>query len=178
MYVLNTKWINKYLDYHRLQNQYRIDAKVWITIMPAPSQYFVRPRTWRIIWNYLCEVGLFAVIYRIKSRLAESGRNEKYLSIGIGTIREQMENGKFKVGEPVVFVAYNHPKCVSSLCLEEALLFKWDHELPKQEEAIRWFSAPKNWDTPSMLTELAGWSFYSGAPPWISTVYAQTLLQP
>lgn len=45
MCVLNAKWVDKYLGYSRLPHQYRIDVRVWITIMPLPEQYFVRPKT-------------------------------------------------------------------------------------------------------------------------------------
>lgn len=73
----------------------------------------------------------------------------------MGTVREQLIDGALQIGEQVVFIVYNHPRCVSSVCLEADLLFKWNGDLAKEDKIIKWFFAPKEWPRLYLLTKLA-----------------------
>ena len=157
--LINNNWQSGYLDYAKYyEKQARIQVLSWYLLGKVEGQYISYPRDWRIIWNYFCSVGLRGLLLKLKSRLLEKGRNEKYYSIGIGKISEESTN--FKVGETVLFFAYNHPKCASSLVLDEDFIIKQD-AVETSEKQIQFFDLSKNTDSKD-LSKYGGWSEFSG----------------
>lgn len=117
------RWSDGFLDYHRLPGEYRVRTIAVLNLSTIDGLYFVRPRSLGLIWNYLVEFGLSGVLRRARSRFAEAGRNDKYLSCGIGEIVEAPTlNPDLPVGSHVLFIAPSHPPCAERLCLPRALL--------------------------------------------------------
>src|SRR5437870_2893142 len=114
MLVLNNAWKDNHLDFAvQNPNEVRINVHVWMLVSPVAAQYITYTRDWRIVWNYLWEVGPRTVIHKIMSRTGERRRNAKYVAVGLGQVNELATgNYTFKAGDWVTFFAYNHPKCV------------------------------------------------------------------
>ncbi len=65
MYILGKKWRNGYLDYHCGEGQTRIQTIAWMVVAPVLELYFDRPRSIRMIWEYVKEIGLATTIRKI-----------------------------------------------------------------------------------------------------------------
>jgi len=116
------KWVGSSLDYHREAREYRIRVLAFANLERLTNLYFVRPRSARLLWNYLSQVGPVDVWRKVASRLQERFRNEKYVSLGWGEILESPAGGRHDLGERVLFVAPGLPACVERVVLPEALI--------------------------------------------------------
>lgn len=105
----DNSWQNGFLDYHRSSRELRIKVFLLKNVQPMQDLYFVRPRSLRMAWNYLFEVGPGDVFRKAMSRTAERIRNEKFVSCGLGRILETCDAERFPVNQTVVFVATCHP---------------------------------------------------------------------
>jgi hypothetical protein len=164
MRVLNDeKWQGGFLDYYRSDREYRVQVLAWKNLDKIDDMYFIRPNSLRLIWNYLHKVGPVAVMQKILSRKSEKLRNEKYISCGIGEVVQCPVSGKFTVGDLVVFVAPNHPKCVERVVLPEELLEGLDSErLPfERKESILYVPISEEGHTRHWKT-IRGWNIHSG----------------
>lgn len=150
------------MDYHKGENELRIDVRAWLVVKKIDDQYFVRSKDWRMVINYLKQIGLKAVVRKIISRSKESGRNEKYFSIGIGVVNENDSSKNFKVDSTVFFAAYNHPRCVDRLTIDRRFAVELSPDLPAfaQNEIV--FFENSNLTLPENLSHAAGWSPLSG----------------
>lgn len=159
--LINNKWESSYLDYAKTSsNQARIQVSHWYLLAKVEGQYISYPADWRIIWNYLFSVGFRGLFLKLKSRLLEKGRNEKFLSVGYGKVIERSEN--FAENDKVFFLAYNHPKCVSNLVLDEDFLVRSSSQnLTSESSAIKFFDFSKSSDFDT-LKKYSGWSEFSG----------------
>jgi predicted dehydrogenase len=119
---LRRKWVDSTLDYHREPGDYRIRVRACANVDPLTDLYFVRPRSARLIWNYLSQVGPVGVWRKVASRLQERFRNEKYISFGYGEVLEAPEGGRHALGDLVAFVAPGMPACVERLVLADHLV--------------------------------------------------------
>ena len=88
--------------------------------------YHVRPKSVRLLLNYLPVVGPGGLFRKTWSRLREEYRNEKYTSCGMGEIIEAPSKGRFKKGDKVLFVAPVHPALTERIVLPDLLIFKTD----------------------------------------------------
>jgi len=168
MYLLTGElWRDGFLDYHRGIGEYRIDVRFYATLIPIQGLYFVPAKDWRVLWNYINEVGVNQVFRKIRSRRHERIRNEKFLAFGIGYICERDAEAPLDIGQLVLFVAPCHPRCVERLVLP-ALLLK-----PTTSSAVAHFSklgdgcighldASHLSELVNECRELAGWSPFSG----------------
>lgn len=162
-----------YLDYHRAEDECRVAVSAMLNLQPLAGTAFVRQRSARLLLNYLRELGPVGVARKVRSRLAEAGRNDKWLSCGIGTIVEAPESGRFSTGQRVVFIAPAHPRFAERLCLPVALL--------RPTKAAAPSGAPVHMEAASALDpefeQLAGWTPWSGSPlPAVPLDQAQHLL--
>jgi predicted dehydrogenase len=156
-------WADGYLDYARGEGEVRVQVRAVLNLESLDDVYLVRARSVRMLWNYLREVGPRAVWLRVRSRMAEAGRNEKYVSCGVGTVVEAPAGGP-PVGSEVVFLAPSHPSCAERLVLPPELTAPAaGDEAPARPGVVlrldgstgargRWWS------------ELRGWSAESGTP--------------
>ena len=89
MFVLTGgNWTDGYLDEHRESGTCRVQVSAWLRLRRIDDLYFVPDRDWRRVSNYVREIGTREVWRKIRSRLAERGRNEKVLAVGAGRIIE------------------------------------------------------------------------------------------
>lgn len=89
------KWKGGFLDYHRTNQEYRIQVLAWKNLEKLENVYHTRQKSLRLLMNYFPVVGLEGLITKTWSRLREARRNEKYISCGIGRIMECGEHGNF-----------------------------------------------------------------------------------
>jgi len=162
--LTNGEWWDGFLDYHRGPEDYRIKVLVCLTAATVEELYFVRSRSARLVWNYLREIGFRDVWRKIISRRDERLRNEKFLSVGVGSVQESGTSSKLCEGDRVMFIAPTHPKCVERLVLPADLVRPIDLVLPVevQNEAIIHSECSRA--LLGSLEKLKGWSAFSGNP--------------
>ncbi len=120
--LIEDRWQDHFLDETLTPGRVRIQVYLWKNLERLEGLYFVRPRQVSLIWNYWKEVGWKNVLRKIRSRLGERYRNEKYFSLGLGQVLEVGEKGKFRPGDWVCFIAPSHPRCMERVVLPEALV--------------------------------------------------------
>lgn len=164
--LLDGNWREGPLDYFRAPHDYRLRPLLWRNVVAVEDIYFVRPRSWRLVFNYLREIGPREVARKVRSRTQERHRNEKWLSCGLGLVLEGPAAGRFPSGQLLSFVAPNHPACVERIVLPDALLAPgddvWQDELDEGEILYEPLSEER--EDPQELAELAGWSPHAGTP--------------
>jgi predicted dehydrogenase len=174
--LLGEHWKDGYLDYACGPESLRIKPLRWLCVDEVRSQYFELPRSFRLVWNYVREVGIGATLRKIRSRSAEAAhRNKKLLSVGAGVVVEVGANvSAHSEGDVVGFVATNHPECVERVVVHESLVRPV--ETLKNGGELRWLGlgnvATKHAEK---LIQLGGWSDLSGnALPENKDEYLQT----
>lgn len=148
------EWRDGFLDAHRGEGEYRVQVLAWRNLERLTDMYAVVPRSPRLVWNYLREVGPAAVARKVVSRSAERFRNEKFVSVGVGRVLEAGD-GRFAAGDAVCFLAPCHPACAERVVLPGALLAPWEggageagvvlHLPPAPPPAERWWRALRGW---------------------------------
>lgn len=123
------EWRDGYLDPYRAPGEARVQVLAVMNLERLRSVYVERRRSVRMVWNYLREVGPRAVLLRVRSRSGEAGRNEKYVSCGLGRVIEGPADGP-AAGSLVWFVAPAHPSAAERLVLPPALLAPADDPGP------------------------------------------------
>ena len=168
MYILSGgKWRDQYLDYHLAPGSLRIEVAAWLNLAEAKGIYFERKFNLRMLGEYIRELGWRAVYHKIRSRLAESGRNQKFYSIGVGRLLEVRDGKDFNVGDYLVFIAPLHPQVVERVVLPAQLVRQIDETLYLQYahiDGIQHFTMPEG-ESELLLPELVGWHQESGFQP-------------
>ena len=118
---LGNAWRGGVLDAHRCEHEIRIQVVAWKNFEALQSLYFIRPRSVRMVWNYVHTIGIRQLVLKILSRFQEALRNEKYVSCGLGRVIETGRAAHFTEGEWVAFLAPNHPPCLERVVLPEEL---------------------------------------------------------
>lgn len=162
--LVGGQWSDGFLDYHRRPEDCRIKVLACLTVASVEELYFVRSRSARLLWNYLREIGLRDVCRKIVSRHDERFRNEKFLSVGVGSVQESGTSSKLCGGAPVLFIAPAHPKCVERLVLPADLVHSIDLVLPVEVQNGAVVHSECSIAIPRCLEELKGWSVFSGSP--------------
>jgi predicted dehydrogenase len=160
--LLNGRWRAGHLDYARGEDEYRIAVAAWSCLMRIDDKYFVRSPSLRGLLAYVGEIGPRNVALKVRSRLGERGRNEKFVACGVGTVSEAPAGGRLAPGSPVAFLAPDHPAAVERIVLPEALLAPWDRALPSGA-GRDWIGLFPARDDPAWA-DLAAWSPFSGRP--------------
>ncbi len=161
MHILGNGWEGDYLDYHCGEGQTRIQVAAWMVLAPVSGLYVERPRSIRLVWEYVREIGLRATIRKIRSRMNESLRNKRFISVGLGRITAGSK-GPWSEGTAVAFVAPAHPQCVERIVLANALIRPVEEQVIAPVEAqdgIVWF---KHKDDALPVGDLCGWQVESG----------------
>ncbi len=167
MRILTGKnWRSGFLDYHRNKREYRIEVLAWKNLERLEHVYHTRPKSLRLLINYLPVVGPVGLFTKTWSRLREERRNDKYIACGIGKILEKPANGSFALGETVNFLAPWHPALAERITLPEKLVFKTEKtNLPEMApntilySPLKGKAAQNDW-----WKEMKAWSIYSGTP--------------
>jgi predicted dehydrogenase len=122
--LVGNQWREGFLDEHRHPDEYRIEVMAWKNLEKLENLYFIRPKSLRLLWNYLRELGLVEVWRKILSRTQERYRNQKYLSCGLGCVIESADKEKFCLGQIVAFLAPSHPPCLERIVLPSELMIR------------------------------------------------------
>lgn len=166
--LVNNKWRGGFLDYYGSPKEYRLKVLTLKNLEKLEGLYFVRPKSVKLVLNYLIKFGLIAVLRKIRSRLSEQYRNEKYVSYGIGLVMESPTNGKFAPEEMVGFVAPLHPALVERIVLPEEFLVKMAEftlsQFPSETIYYQSLNNITSYDDVRNYwwKEIRGWSIYSG----------------
>jgi predicted dehydrogenase/glycosyltransferase involved in cell wall biosynthesis len=124
--------------------------------------YFVRPRSMSLLFNYVRDIGFQSTARKVSSRSAETLRNEKFLSVGIGVVEETAGVEK----KLVSFVATCHPEVFSRVSVPDELVFPlsraWKYS--GDDGAIRRSGAVPGGGAMEALGAVRGWSPDAGEP--------------
>ena len=156
------QWTDGFLDYHRRPGDCRFRVLACLTLAKVEDLYFVRPKSARLVWNYLREISFRDVFRKIVSRRDECLRNEKFLSVGFGSVLDPGVDSNLREGQLVLFVAPAHPMCVERLALPQGLVHPIDVAPPFDILESEVIHSQSLLVLPACLQELQGWSTYSG----------------
>lgn len=165
MWVLADQWESGYPDYHRHPGQVRIAVRAWLRLHEIEGLYFIPQRSLRTVWDYVRIQGVQQTWRKVRSRLAEGGRNRKFVAFGAGEVLEADPESIFSPGEEVLFVAPCHPAAVDRVCLHESLVRAGGAGIPSSGGALL---EGELYDHNGLsCAEVAGWSELSGSdsPP-------------
>lgn len=168
MRVLTRRWTDGFLDQSLAPGSCRIQPEAWVNLMPVEDMYFIRTPTLRLLANYRKEIGFRNVVSKVESRFRERGRNQKWVSCGIGTIIEvsdipEVANPTLGSGLRVVFLAPAHPRCMERIVLPVQLVRKSTSTSRLDAGRIRFFSdVPGILGTADAVNSLLGWTPDSG----------------
>lgn len=160
MKILIKGKLHNILDSHLPQNSLRIKVHVICNLDKINDQYFVREKTLRNLYNYFREIGIKSVAQKILSRLRETIRNEKYVSVGVGRI-VQSTSTSFLCDKIVCFVATNHPAQAERMVIHENFAFyvNSNNFFPLLDDRIVYFNSL---DQEKWWKFFIAWSPYSG----------------
>jgi len=158
------QWLDGLLDYHRRPDECRLRVLACLTLAKIDDIYFVRPKSLRLVWNYLREVGFCNVFRKIISRRDESLRNEKFLSVGLGSILNPGDNSRLRRNELILFIAPSQPMCAERFVLPADLVRATELTLPVEIQDNAIIHSQLSDVIPACLQELAGWNAFSGIP--------------
>jgi predicted dehydrogenase len=160
--LIDGQWRDGFLDYYRRPGDCRIRMMACLTLAKIEELYFVRPPHARLLWNYLREIGFRDVIRKIVSRHSERLRNQKFLSVGFGSILEPGEHSILDHGQLVLFIATAHPMCAERIILPQCLVRPIDASPPLDIHETEIIHSESSLVYPACLQELLGWSTFSG----------------
>ncbi len=162
--LIKNVWKEGYLDQTLLDKTVRIKSLAWFNIYKLDGLYFIPEKSWRLLFNYILAIGIKSVVQKIVSRLSESARNEKYVSLGLGLILET-KSTLFQKNDFVVFSALCYPQCMERIVIFEGLVNhcsdQWLNETLSRNE-ILFGHIDLDKTIPEYLLQYKGWSEYSG----------------
>ncbi|MBK9519326.1 MAG: Gfo/Idh/MocA family oxidoreductase [Anaeromyxobacter sp.] len=122
MRILGDDWQDGFLDEAMRPGHCRVQVSTWHTVAPLTDLYFVRPRSFRLLFNYWREVGARNVVRKVVSRTKERLRNQKFVAVGTGQVLEAAGLGTPPAGSWVAFVAPAHPAGMERVVLHADLV--------------------------------------------------------
>lgn len=162
MYVLGSRWSDGYLDYALLEGHLRIEVRTWAILEPVTDQYFIPQDRWRMLFDRVLKVSVRGALAKIKSRQRESGRNDKYVSVGTGVVTElACDDVSISAGDHVAFLATNHPRCVDRVAVDQRFVIPWRPSLNTTGRSVAFFPE-LGVQIPQELAMIRGWSPFSG----------------
>ncbi|HNW36340.1 MAG TPA: oxidoreductase, partial [Candidatus Ozemobacteraceae bacterium] len=170
------KWLSGFPDYFKAQGQSRIKVLAFRNLARIEGMYFVRPRSMRLLVNYLFEFGPWGVFRKVRSRLGEKLRNEKYISIGIGKIVETGDAGRLPAGSLAAFLAPCHPACVERIVLNSDLAIPLQTGMTFDDHRILHVGPPDGASGADFWNGIAGYSEHSGSdidPTRLHEIYGE-----
>jgi predicted dehydrogenase len=160
--LVGNKWRRNYLSYFRSPEQLRIRVHAMVNVERICDVYFRPPLSASLLLAYWREVGTVQVLRKVRSRMSERERNEKYISCGIGVISEgTSKRSFFREGTQVGFIAPQHPACLSEIVLSDKLVFALE-EMPLFEGADCVLHTTLECNSTERLLSMAGWYEQSG----------------
>jgi predicted dehydrogenase len=141
--LLGDEWEDGFLDEHRPPRAYRVQVLAWRNLERLDDLYFVRRGSWRILANYLRELGPVEVARKVASRRSERHRNRKFVSVGLGRVLEGPDGEGVEAGRVVAFLAPCHPACMERVVLPAALVREAEPERVAETEPGRILYLPE-----------------------------------
>ena len=132
--LIDGAWEDHSLDFHRSPLAVRIQVLALANLEPVVGMYFVLPRSKTLVWNYIREVGPIETWRKVTSRMQERNRNKKFQSFGIGKVITCDPDGRFAIGDFVLFIAPASPQCVERIVLPEFLI---DHAEDQETASLK-----------------------------------------
>lgn len=168
--LAGNKWRRNYLSYFKSPEHLRIRVQAMVNVARISDLHFCPPISASLLLAYWREVGAVQVLRKIRSRIRERDRNEKYISCGIGMICESTSEGSiFREGTQVGFIAPQHPACLSEIVLSDKLVFSLE-EMPLFEGKECVLHTASQSDSTEPLFSVVGWNDQSGSditsPDW------------
>ncbi|MDP1689550.1 MAG: Gfo/Idh/MocA family oxidoreductase [bacterium] len=161
--LVQNKWEDDYLDYFRSQKEYRIKVLAIKNLEKIGEVYIIRPKSLRMVWNYVRKYGPKAVYRKVISRLSEESRNNKYVSLGIGEILETEVNPRFNKGNIVAFIAPLHPAAIERITLPENFIYSIDQKFAEfSKNKLAYIEVEDEKLQDGWWTKIKAWSIYSG----------------
>lgn len=167
------RWRDGFLDYHLAAGSCRVEVTHWLALAPIRGMYFKRERSLRSVMQYAAAIGVRATIRKVRSRSAETLRNQKWFSVGFGTVTESSASSGPAAGDSVVFLATAHPRCVDRVVIPVVMVRRVRAEsLPAGPGAgeLLFMEADATCLGEQQLGALSGWCAESGAslPPGLT----------
>lgn len=161
--LVKNSWETGYLDYFKGRDEYRVKVLAMANLEKIDEAYIVRPKSLRMVWNYVLKYGVKAIYRKIISRLNEESRNDKYVSCGIGEILEVNNNPKYDKNSLVAFIAPFHPAALENITLPEYFIYKIEQK-PKtlQSDKLAHIGISNAKTQGGWWAEIKAWSIYSG----------------
>jgi predicted dehydrogenase len=158
------QWHRDWLDPWCGPDACRLAVQRAFVLGPVTGAYFVPPRDWRRVWNYVSEIGPREVARKIISRRREALRNDKYVSLVQGTVLQAAQHqGSPQLGTPVLALCLLHPFASERLVVHTLLVRTETLDLGPVAsgtlETARAAMAPR---ADGALAHLAGWHPESG----------------
>lgn len=159
--LIGDRWLDGFAPYHCGPEQLRVRVHVWAALAPVRGAFFSEHGARKVL-NYIAAYGVRDTWRKVRSRLAERGRNQKFVAAGLGVVAEA-PGDPTRVGRLVLFVAPIHPAAVEEVCLHRALVRPLD-----DASATSWDSGSVrvgNAEAPiEAIERVMGWDPLSGSP--------------
>ena len=136
------------------KTEVKIIVNRWVYKESIDQQYIVHRRSGWLLWNYLRRVGFRAVVTKLRSRLAEQGRNKKIAGIGIGQVFNELQDTSNSNNNAVLFFASNHNPKSDCLVIDFGFIVNLPNKIESKEIVIS--------KLPEPLENLVAWSRFSG----------------
>ena len=143
------------IEWRDPQQFVRLRVISWHRHLFIDNQYIDRPRSMRLVWNYLWRVGPMVVLRKIRSRFAEKERNCKIAGIGTGKVLEAPVDSMLKPGEVVVFFSPNHRLNIAQIIVDQRFVLAVEH-VARQAEV------ESGQPLPDALQPYVGWTPFAG----------------
>jgi predicted dehydrogenase len=157
--LVSNEWKEIPVDYAASANEYYVHVHAMVNIEKIDDAYFQRQKSWWLLYNYVREIGLFSTLAKVVSRMNETARNEKYLSVGFGSVQDGEQY------RTVYFIAPFHPACADVVvCSRTLIMFAGEKTAPIADGIIHLGVDIGGQLIPdsSSIRGLGGWSPFSG----------------
>jgi predicted dehydrogenase len=162
--VLRNTEEDGYLDQAIIDGCLRIQVVKVTRYPPFDEQFFRRQFDLRFALAYVREIGLFDVARKVKSRLAERVRNERYIVVGIGRVIES-KDPSIVLGDLVPFIAPDSgPPSERYVVRRDLAGDPWRENAPDILPTMWEVVIPDIVEADLDLAKVAGWHSYSGTP--------------
>jgi predicted dehydrogenase len=162
--VLRNTEEHGYLDQAMTEGCLRIQVVKVTQYPPLDEQFFRRQFDLRFALAYVRDIGLLNVFRKVKSRLAERVRNERYIVVGVGRVIESKDPSNV-LGDLVPFIVPDSgPPSERYVVRRDLVGDPWRGDAPDNLPAMWEVVIPDTVEDDPAISKVAGWHGYSGAP--------------
>lgn len=180
MYALvGEKWADLWLDEVVGARSARLAVTEWVNLRPVRGGYFERAASARYLLGQFRRLGPMDLLRKVRSRMAERGRNERWVAVGVGRVTHIGADVPARfLGATVTFVAPRHPAGMERVVLDVALCEPVQGELLPAAPSVAGTAIAHARDRPlgveveAAIADLEGWLPHSGTPAPVAAVAA------